>query len=97
MPRARDETHPGKRAHTRRMRVQRGATRSLTHLGDSKGSFLMLLVAFLWSLTSTFDKMGLAAAPTLASYLAVQRAMVAVPCALFLLAKDVSSFRCDFC
>lgn len=74
--------------------VQKGAARSLQQLGDSKGSFIMLLVAFLWSLTSTFDKMGMAAAPTLATYLAVQRAITAVPCVVFLLVKDISSFRC---
>ena len=77
--------------------MQRGATKSLHQLGDSKGSLLMLLVAFLWSLTSTFDKMGMAASPTLAVYLGVQRAMVAVPCVLYLLVKDLASFRCVRC
>ena len=56
----------------------------------------MMLVAFLWSLTSTFDKMGMAASPTLATYLAVQRAMTAAPCVLYLFLKDVSAFRCVF-
>jgi hypothetical protein len=54
----------------------------------------MLLVAFLWSLTSAFDKMGMAASPTLAAYLAVQRAITAVPCVLYLVFKDIQSFRC---
>ena len=67
--------------------------RSLQQLGDSKGSVIMMLVAFLWSLTSTFDKMGMAASPTLATYLAVQRAMTAAPCVLYLFLKDVSAFR----
>ena len=73
--------------------VQTGAARSLQQVGDSKGSFLMLLVAFLWSLTSAFDKMGMAAAPTLTTYLALQRACTAAPCAVYLILKDVSSFR----
>jgi uncharacterized membrane protein len=80
--------------HTASARMQKDAARSLHQLGDSKGSLIMLLVAFLWSLTSTFDKMGMAASPTLASYLAVQRAIVAAPCALYLLLKDVESFWC---
>ena len=75
--------------------MQRGALRGLGALGDRKGSAIMLLVAFLWSLTSTFDKMGMAASPTLAAYLAVQRAMTAAPCVLYLALKDVRSFRCD--
>jgi uncharacterized membrane protein len=74
--------------------LQAAAVRSLQQLGDNKGSVLMVLVAFLWSLTSTFDKMGMAASPTLASYLAVQRAMTAGPCVIYLLFKDISAFRC---
>eukprot|EP01025_Chloroclados_australasicus_P022967 TRINITY_DN23491_c3_g1_i1.p1 TRINITY_DN23491_c3_g1~~TRINITY_DN23491_c3_g1_i1.p1 ORF type:complete len:201 (+),score=16.54 TRINITY_DN23491_c3_g1_i1:43-603(+) len=70
-----------------------GAMSSLQQLGDSKWSMIMCLVAFLWSLTSTFDKMGMAAAPTTAAYLAVQRAMTAVPCMLYVLLKDLSTFR----
>jgi uncharacterized membrane protein len=79
--------------------VQSGAVRSLHQLGDSKGSVIMMLVAFLWSLTSTFDKMGMAASPTLATYLAVQRAMTAAPCVVYLIIKDASAFRCalDLC
>lgn len=70
-----------------------GASRSLQQLGDSKGSILMMLVAALWSLTSTFDKMGMAAAPTLASYLAVQRMMTAIPCIIYISVKDFPSIR----
>lgn len=55
----------------------------------------MVLVAAAWSLTSAFDKMGLAAAPSLAAYLAVQRLMTAAPCVVYLLMKDTGSFRCD--
>eukprot|EP00892_Ulva_mutabilis_P003020 jgi/Ulvmu1/12719/UM095_0023.1 len=73
--------------------VVAGAIKSIQQLGDNTGSVLMVLVAFLWSLISTFDKMGIAAAPTLPSYLAVQRAMTAVPCVLYLILKDIGSLR----
>jgi hypothetical protein len=77
--------------------LQGGAVKSLQQLGDSKGSVIMVLVAVLWSLTSTFDKMGMAASPTVAAYLAVQRAMTGVPCILWLLFKDISAFGCVAC
>jgi hypothetical protein len=74
--------------------LQRSAVKSFQQLGDSNGSVLMLLVAFLWSITSAFDKMGMAASPTLAAYLAVQRAITAIPCVLYIALKDFRSFRC---
>jgi len=54
----------------------------------------MVAVAALWSLTSTFDKLGMASAPTLAAYLAVQRLITALPCAAYLLLRDPTAFRC---
>lgn len=74
--------------------MQEGAARRVQQLGDSKGSVLMLVVAFIWALTSSFDKMGMAASPSVAAYLAVQRAMTAVPAAAYLLVRKISAFSC---
>ncbi|KAK3282994.1 hypothetical protein CYMTET_9293 [Cymbomonas tetramitiformis] len=65
----------------------------LTALSSEEGSMLMLGVAALWSLTSSFDKLGAELAPTFVVFAVCQRAAMCIPVNLYLLGSDFRCFR----
>lgn len=61
--------------------------------GKEPGAVMMILVAFLWSLTATLDKIGTLSAPSLPVYFALQRLCIGVMALVYLLGWSRSAFR----
>jgi uncharacterized membrane protein len=69
----------------------RGTARLLS--GPSAGPTLVLIVAFLYSLTASMDKLGMSASSSTAFYLMMQRLLIAAVSMVYLLLMSPHTFK----
>jgi hypothetical protein len=61
--------------------------------GPTAGPTLVLIVAFLYSLTASFDKLGMSSSSSTAFYIMMQRVLIAVMGSIYLLAASPRTLR----